>query len=158
MTTHDDPCPRVGCERSVKPGPGGGAAHQTRHSAAGDPHDDPLVTAAARWLCVRGPHVYDDGIGPLPCKRHVNDAAGLVAALRPHIDAEKQATGESLAQDFEDRRDFYDPTVFSPDGTSPDAIVAKAMRHAYTQAAQMAREMAAGGGRLSTDPAGGTAE
>jgi len=66
----------------------------TAQPAAGDTHDDPLTATAAEALCRHVCEWYE-------LDMHVHDelAARLVAALRPHIDAEKQAAAAQALKD-----------------------------------------------------------
>jgi hypothetical protein len=48
---------------------------------------------------------------------------------------------EEIAQALEDYVKHYPEDIFPPDGTSVDCIAAKAMRHAYPNAARIARDI-----------------
>jgi len=129
----------------------------TTQPAAGDTHDDPLVTPAAEWLCDQGPHEYDDGLYRLPCSRHLAEAGDLIAALRPHIDAEKQAA----ARDTLLHQPVIAPCTDGTFGVYCSACSHEAQEYVYPCTARSEWDYpailtAAGGGHPPTDPAGDT--
>ena len=53
----------------------------------------------------------------------------------------RREVAEEIAQALEAMLLYYPEDIFPPDSTTPDAIAAKAMRHAYPYAARVAREI-----------------
>jgi hypothetical protein len=94
---------------------------------------DAAEEALRRWF--HGPGYTFAGHNPDPdqcvsCHEAADVAATAVAPLvAEHIARQQAAMVERYPED-----------VFTPDGTTPDAIGAKAMRHSYALAARMARE------------------
>lgn len=66
---------------------------------------------------------------------------GEMVRARAAVEASAPIVAEHIAQRLAAMVDNYPPDIFPPDGTSTDAIAAKAMLHAYTLAARIAREM-----------------
>ena len=67
------------------------------------------------------------------CPEWVGDLDGPAGESLPHI-------AERIARRLAAMVDNYPVEVFTPGGTTPDAIGAAAMRHAYAMAARIARE------------------
>lgn len=67
----------------------------------------------------------------------------------------RKDAGEEIAQALEEYLPYYSEEFFPADGTSVDCIAAKAMRHAYPNAARIARETASQAAEAASDATSG---
>jgi len=81
----------------------------------------------------------------MPEDRSEMEAARLAGLTKRHETREaravRKAVAEEIAVALEAYLGYYPEDIFPPDGTSWDCIGAAAMRHAYPNAARIAREI-----------------